>query len=451
MRRMRLVVTLLLTIIVVCWHASALSALGARTHFLPDMSSSPPSDRDDFSVAIICALQSEYNAVSLVFDEFWDDDEDRYGKADGDPNHYTTGRIGKHDVVLALLPQMGKTNAASAAASMCCSYRALKLALLVGICGGVPMGEHGDILLGDVILSESVVQHDFGRHYPHKFERKNTFKDNLGRPNKDIRNLLTLFGTDRGMERLETRTIGCLEQLQAKAASSWRISRGKYEYPGTAHDKLFRPGYRHKHSFSTTCICSSCVQGEDPTCDDAIVASCDELGCDNAQLVDRFRLDVKRQLERDSSPAVQQPAIHIGAIASGDAVIKSAAHRDRIAQHENVIAFEMEGAGVWDEVPSIVVKGVCDYADCHKNKRWQNFAAATAASTAKAILERYTQTDKNDTSRRPEAGSSEIASAQHGQPSTSTWGPVFNGPIKGRNVIAGSSTTGGIVTYNFDS
>ncbi len=64
------------------------------------------------------------------------------------------------------------------------------------------------------------------------------------------------------------------------------------------------------------------------------------------------------------------------------------------AKKEKVIAFEMEGAGAWDEVPCIVVKGVCDYADCHKHKGWQNFAAATAAAAVKAILERYVQTDK---------------------------------------------------------
>ncbi len=28
-----------------------------------------------------------------------------------------------------------------------------------------------------------------------------------------------------------------------------------------------------------------------------------------------------------------------------------------------VIAFEIEGAGVWDEVPCIVDRGICDYAD----------------------------------------------------------------------------------------
>lgn len=45
-------------------------------------------------------------------------------------------------------------------------------------------------------------------------------------------------------------------------------------------------------------------------------------------------------------------------------------------------------------MPCIVVKGMCDYADSHKHKGWQYFAAATAASASKAILERYIRTDK---------------------------------------------------------
>lgn len=66
--------------------------------------------------------------------------------------------------------------------------------------------------------------------------------------------------------------------------------------------------------------------------------------------------------------------------------------RDRIAQRDGVIAFEMEGAGIWDELPCFIVKGVCDYADSHKPKLWQKYAAATASSTIKAMLESYFET-----------------------------------------------------------
>ncbi|KAK6197686.1 hypothetical protein LQW54_010648 [Pestalotiopsis sp. IQ-011] len=415
------------------------------------MSFREPSSRDDFDIAIVCALETEYNTVSLVFDEFWDEDEDKYGKAAGDSNHYTTGRIAHYNVVLALLPHMGKVNAAGAAASMRSSYRAIRLALIVGICGGIPAGNHGDILLGDVIISKSLVQYDFGRQYPDKFERKDTVEDNLGRPNKDIRNLLALFATDRGRERLEKRTLDCLEQVQAKAVSKRRIGRERYRYPGTAKDILFEPDYRHKHHGRPTCACRDCLHDLSPVCEDAIRMSCIDLGCDETRLMKRQQLEEKQQLEREGNAAMQQPAIHIGAIASGDAVIKSAVHRDKIAQEEGVIAFEMEGAGVWDEVPCIVVKGVCDYADCHKHKGWQNFAAATAAAAAKAILERYTQIDKSGNNESQKERQEEDAKVtnkeQDAQPRAASPSAVFHGPVSGRNVIAGSSMRGG--TFHF--
>ncbi|KAL2836058.1 hypothetical protein BJX68DRAFT_42947 [Aspergillus pseudodeflectus] len=67
--------------------------------------------------------------------------------------------------------------------------------------------------------------------------------------------------------------------------------------------------------------------------------------------------------------------------------MKSGQHRDEIVKREKVIGFEMEGAGVWDNISCLIIKGVCDYADSHKNKAWQVYAAATGAATAKAFLE----------------------------------------------------------------
>ena len=72
--------------------------------------------------------------------------------------------------------------------------------------------------------------------------------------------------------------------------------------------------------------------------------------------------------------------------------MKSGQHRDTLTEKEGVIGFEMEGAGVWDNLPCVIIKGVCDYADSHKNKMWQDYAAATAASCTKAFLEYWTGT-----------------------------------------------------------
>ncbi|KAJ0166508.1 Vegetative incompatibility protein HET-E-1 [Colletotrichum tanaceti] len=356
-----------------------------------EMATDPrPRRREDFRIAVLCALQLEYNAATLAFDEFFDEDGDKFGRARGDPNTYTTGRIGKYNVVMALLPSMGTTTSAAAMASFRSSYTELKLALLVGICGGVPSppGTEKEILLGDVIVSKTMVQYDFGRQLPHQFKAKDTLDDNLGRPNKDIRSLLAKLETERAFDSLQRRTNEILIQIQQTAAQAGR-KRTRYPHPGVAQDRLFSPEYLHRHHDDEDCGCD-----DSWVCDMAPESSCNELECDIAHLVPRERLETKKQHEREGDTAkAQEPEIFIGRVGSGNTVMKSGAHRDSIAQKHDLIAFEMEAAGAWDEVPCVVVKGVCDYADSHKNKKWQTFAAATAASTMKALLEQYIQTD----------------------------------------------------------
>ncbi|KAL7946793.1 hypothetical protein V8C42DRAFT_352307 [Trichoderma barbatum] len=361
------------------------------------MSTIVPSDRDHFDVAIICAIPTEYNAICQIFDEFWDEDGDCYGRAAGDLNTYTTGRVGKHNVVLALLPQMGKSNAAAAAASFRSSYNSIELALLVGVCGGVPrVGgcAEDEILLGDVVISKAVVQYDFGRKYPNGFMRKNSFEDNLSKAAKNIQGLLNTFETDRGLGLLQSQTAQFLTQLQNSGQSKIRRTFNKYKYPGTVNDRLFRSDYRHKHHGSGAHLCTTCNSDSEVVCEEALNETCEALGCEESYLVDRERLQEKKELELSSPGEAQEPAIHIGAVASGDTVLKSGEDRDSIATKEGVIAFEMEGAGIWGEIPCIIVKGVCDYADSHKHKKWQDFAAATAAAAAKALLHRYPKTEK---------------------------------------------------------
>ena len=314
---------------------------------------SRPRHRSDFEIAIVCALRLEADAVEALFDKFWDEDSDGYGKAQGDTNAYTTGVIGCHNVVLAFMPGIGKGNAASVAASFRSSFEGIKLALVVGICGGVPDGTDDvkEILLGDVIISDGLIQYDFGRQLPDRFVRKNTLNDSLGRQNPEIRALLAKLKGHRGRMVLKDNTYHYLTTIQEQLGVE------KVQYPGAIEDKLFPPTYRHKHHQPGCAICAKCKTKEDEVCEVALDSVCSELNCDVNNLVHRYR-----------SSEGQRPVIHFGIIASGDSVIKSAEHRDEIAAKERVIAFEMEGAGVWDNLPCIVIKGVCDYADSHKNK-----------------------------------------------------------------------------------
>jgi nucleoside phosphorylase len=325
--------------------AAAMSANTGPTR----LTAQRPATRRDFEIAIICALTLEADAVDALFDQHWDDDGLPYDKAQGDPNAYSFGAIGRHNVVLAYMPGMGKANAAAVAASCRLSFPNIKLAVVVGVCGAVPFASGDEILLGDVIISDGLVQYDLGRRLPERFVRKDMLLDSLGRPNSEIRALLAK------LKGVRTRKL-----LQAKVTHFMGVLRSepdlKVEYPGVSHDRLFEAAYRH--------------------IDDGI--SCDECGCDG-QLVPRNRL----------KQSVPQPTVHFGLIASGDTVMKSGEERDAIAQQESVVGFEMEGTGVWDSFPCVVIKGACDYADSHKTKIWQRYAAASAAACMKAFLEHW--------------------------------------------------------------
>lgn len=163
-----------------------------------------PNTRADFKVAIICALPLATDAVIALYGHHWDDGDYSYGKAAGDHNAYTTGAVGRHNVVLAHMPGMGKVNATAVAANFRMSFPNIHLAIVVGICGVVPFGPDGDeIILGDVIVSEGVIQYDSGLQQPEGYVRRDTLRDALGRADAEIRNLIAKLKTFHDRKKLQ--------------------------------------------------------------------------------------------------------------------------------------------------------------------------------------------------------------------------------------------------------
>ncbi|KAI6548304.1 hypothetical protein MCOR03_010734 [Pyricularia oryzae] len=381
-------------------------------------SASPPSSRSEFQIAIVCALPLEADAVDLLFDGRFDDQ--RYGRARGDNNTYYAGRMAGHAVVLLQLPNMGPLSAASGSAGLRSSYPNVQLALLVGVCGGLPVINDQSVYLGDVVVSKRVVNYDFGRQYPDRFVPKDGVDDSLGHN---------------------------LAILQKRAQEEYGSN--KYSPLPDWDDRIFPSDYQHRHCSGE---CGTCDQGH--FCQAAANSSCTEIGCDQGQQHSR----AERRRERPSGLC---PRVFIGSIASGNAVIKSGKHRDRIAEEHGVIAFEMEGAGAWDEIPCIVVKGICDYADSHKSKLWQNFAAATAASVAAAIIDRYEPSDMVATgisasgmsgpaSRHADnsiyGGTNGIHPQNHG---IAVNGSVSHGNVVSGTLVSGDYNAGTIVHGNY--
>ncbi|PNP56211.1 hypothetical protein THARTR1_03736 [Trichoderma harzianum] len=332
----------------------------------------PPKNRHEFKIAILCALPLEASVLQGVFDAHWD--AEKYGKEQVDTNAYSLGVLGSHNVVLVHMPNMGKVAAAVAAANLRASFRGIQLALVVGICGGAPFGPSGELFLGDVVISEGLVQFDLGRRLPNTFVRKDTPGENLPRPGPEVRATLAKLQTHQGRHQLRNKMLEHLRLLRQRSDL-------KIPYPGAMNDRLFRPKYLHRHRPPSECAICSNADGDD-LCRSAMEANCEELGC--GELDPRLR---SRLLEASNE---LQPIVHFGLVATGDTVMRSGKDRDSIAARDKVIAFEMEGAGVWEMFPAVlVIKGVCDYADSHKNKTWQAYAAATAAAAAKAFLEHW--------------------------------------------------------------
>lgn len=309
-----------------------------------------------------------------------------YGKTLGDDNIYTFGEIGGKPVVLAAPRGMGTTNTRDLARGLKISFRNILYAFVVGIAGGAPFRHDGnhwkdsDIHLGDVIVSTHVIEYDFGKDYENGFRRRTEVESALPRAPAEVANFVNQFVRGRSMA---FRRI--LQKTNADLARCERFETGEngfHEHPGPGKDDVYALEYRHRHQDPEVCVkCSQCTEWYHEVCEEALTASCQMLDC-----------------KPDHSNAVRDTKIHFGRYASGNAVMKNGHRRDLLIQNDNVIGFEMEGAGAWEVFGTIVVKGVVDYADSHKSKQWRGYPAARAALCAAAMIEEIDLPD------RPHAG-----------------------------------------------
>jgi nucleoside phosphorylase len=262
-----------------------------------------------------------------------------------DPNPYILGRIGDHNVVISCLPRgkTGTTSAAAVAIRMMSRFPSIRFGLMVGVGGGVPStNPTRDIRLGDVVVSQpcnkhgGVIQYDSGKSTPEGFE----WTGSLNAPPEVL--LSALSALEANYIRQRTRLPAYLSGLTERLPHFSREAAGD--------DVLFLADYDH-------------VGGD--TCE----------RCSRDKLVHR------------TPRSNQDVIVHYGAIASGNRVMRHARERDDISKKlGGVLCFEMESAGLMDRFPCLAIRGICDYADSHKNKTWHPYAAAVACAYAKELL-----------------------------------------------------------------
>lgn len=234
---------------------------------------------------------------------------------------------------------MGNNSAAVVAMQMKSAFPSIRFSLMVGIGGGVP-SKDTDLRLGDVVVSVpdkgygGVVQYDFGKTTPNGFKRTGF----VSAPPTILLNavaklraahLIGKSGLQKHLSKLAELPIFARDTADA--------------------DVLFEATYNHNGG--TTC------------------ESCSE----------------ERKVVRP--PREDGVVVHYGTIASGNQVMRDGVIRDQVSsEFDGVLCFEMEAAGLMAAFPCLVIRGICDYADSHKNKKWQPYAAGTAAAYAKEVL-----------------------------------------------------------------
>ncbi|KAH7325596.1 nucleoside phosphorylase domain-containing protein [Stachybotrys elegans] len=335
---------------------------------------SRPTDRGKFHIAIICALAKEANAVIEVLNPESAEWES-FGKAVGDTNSYTTGAINRHHVVV-VYSGTGTIKTATTAGNLFRSFPNISLVLVVGICGGVPNNEDRelrDMYLGDLVISSHVVDYTFVKQYPTESTIITRRDDQTTKQHPDARNFVRKFEMRTFQKKLQNGIKAELKHQHDMDPITFP------EYPGATKDRLFKAEYQHQHRDGQGCEDGLCSADSSTTCKRAYKATCNELKC--ASIEGAY---AREKPAGNGESTV--PAIHVGTFGSGNTVMKSGTDRDRIAWQENIDAFEMEAVGVWDQCPTIIFKAVCDYADSHKSKEWQAYAAGIAAIGLRVLL-----------------------------------------------------------------
>jgi len=353
---------------------------------------------EDYIVGWICGITTDYVSAQALLDE-------KHGPPEyttpGDHNDYTLGKIGKHNVVLAVLPmgEYGASSAAKVAGHLMRSFPNIRVGLSVGIGGSAP-SKRNDIRLGDIVVSipyngqGSVLQYD-----PGKPIQSQSFSTILDRPPLILRTAVN------GLQA-EYETKGHqLEEAISKALEKEPRLRRRFKRPDPISDKLYRSDITHPADMGSTCTL---------------------LSQDNSS---RLVLRGLRTHQDDN------PVVHYGLVLSSNQPMRDALLRDKLATERDVLCFEMEAVGLMQNFPCLVIRGICNYADAHQSNEWQGYASMVAAAYAKNLLSRITpQIIERETKAKDILmGSDYHTHAKFGKKNSGLQIGVHYGPINGVN------------------
>lgn len=306
-----------------------------------------PRSHNDYTVGWIYSVPMEMPVARLVPDEI----HPPLPRSPTDHNTYVLGSLAGYSIAITSSAYDLRAST-EVARDLISSFPSVRFIVFVGIGGGIPSSDR-DIRLGDVVIAEPsewsgrVIQYDLDkvlgvdRFVQH---RKLT---------RSLRFLRTAVEELKATHKLdENRVIEFISHTESK-----RIAFGPYESylrPPEEEDCLYQADYNHVGPISDRCA-----------------------SCDGSKIIPRPPRDFDY---------LRKPALHFGPIASLNSALKDGKLRDQLAQDSGVCCVETGTAGLMSGFPCLVIHGISDYADSHKNRRWQGYAAAAATAYAKELL-----------------------------------------------------------------
>ncbi|KAJ6209788.1 hypothetical protein PSV09DRAFT_2258257 [Bipolaris maydis] len=311
--------------------------------------------KEQYTVGWICALPTELTAARFFLDDLH---AERLEQQDTrDDNAHVLGSIKGHNVAIATLPYgiYGTSSAASVARDMLRTFKNIRIGLMVGIGGGAPTPTN-NVQLGDVVVSVpqngnvGIFQYQHGKNIQ---DRSFQYTGHLNKPTA------LLLGAVASLKSKFTINGNRIAESVDALVTKYPRLQSEFGRPHPTSDRLYNSDFIHLDD------------------ENGLHRSCDAVcGFGSARIVDRTGWPKR----------YDKSVVFHGVIASADILMKNAKERDTLSHETGVLCFEMEASGLMDRFPCLVVRGICDYSDTHKNDQWQGYAAMCAAAYTKELL-----------------------------------------------------------------
>ncbi|KAI9896000.1 hypothetical protein N3K66_009069 [Trichothecium roseum] len=313
------------------------------------------SDAEKYTICWICATSMELAAARSMLEETHDEAPNVYYSSDD--NNYVLGSMGKHEVVITCLPYVssGPPSVNRVVKDLLRSFPNLRFGIFVGTGGGAPSQRH-DIRLGDVVVSKSLRGSTGFLQYDFDLTMRREVLVPAG-PSHDPP--APLLSSIIALESEHFLQGNQLAQTANRILDKFPKLRKMAKRPDQGTDQLYEG------------VCSQFAEGK--------AADHHHIICDDSCSSGSVSRPPRSEDEDD-------PSIHYGLIVSADRRMENSRCRDKLAADSDVLCFDVEAASLTDAIPSLIIRGICDYSDSHKYDPWQGYAGMTAAAYARDLL-----------------------------------------------------------------